>query len=67
MKIYEAIRIAVAHLEENTLMYRDEYKLTASKINSEWVVWFQFLPETPGLDVTVTVSDDGTVSVSSGI
>lgn len=59
MRVYDALEIAVHALEKNKLMYREEYKLTASRVDNEWVFWFVFLPETFGEDVTVFVSDDG--------
>lgn len=67
LKIYEALKIAVEFLETNQLMYRDSYKVTASKVDNEWVFWFIFLPETPGLDVTVFVAPDGQTRFISGI
>jgi hypothetical protein len=48
-------------------MYREEYKLTAARVDDEWVFWFIFLPETPGLDITVFVSDDGQTRFLPGL
>jgi hypothetical protein len=58
VKIYDALKIAVDAMEAKQLMYRPDYKLQASRVGNEWVFWFVFLPETPGLDVTVFVSDE---------
>jgi hypothetical protein len=67
LKIYEALKIAVELLEAKQLIYRNSYKLIASKVGNEWVFWFVFLPETPGLDVTVFVAPDGQTRVLPGI
>lgn len=67
LEIYEALKIAVELLATEQLMYRDNYKLTASRVGGEWVFWFVFLPETPGLDVTVTVADNGQTKFMPGI
>jgi hypothetical protein len=67
MKIYDALKIAVETLEEKKMMYREEYKLTAARVDDEWVFWFIFLPETPGLDITVFVSDDGQTRFLPGL
>lgn len=66
MKIYDALKIAVRALEKNNLMYREDYRLTASRVGNEWVFWFIFIPETIGLDVTVFVSDDGKIRFLPG-
>ena len=57
MKIYEALKLAVEEIERQKMMYREQYKMTAARVEDEWVFWFVFLPQTPGLDVTVCVSD----------
>ena len=67
MKIYDALKIAVDLLEKQKLMYRPEYKLRAARVKDEWVFWFVFLPETPGLDVTVFVSDSGETRILPGM
>lgn len=67
LKIYDALKIAIELLEAKQLMYRDNYKLTASRVENEWVFWFVFLPETPGLDITVFVADDGQTRFMPGI
>ena len=67
MKIYDALKIAVEALEERKLMYRSEYKLRAARVKDEWVFWFVFLPETPGLDVTVFVSDRSNIRILPGM
>ena len=67
MKIYDALKIAVEALEEKKMLYRADYKLNAARVEHEWVFWFVFLPETPGLDVTVFVSDDGQTRFLAGI
>ena len=67
MEVYDALKIAVAALHKEKLMYRAEFKLTAAKVEQEWVFWFVFLPESPGLDVTAVVGDDGNVRTLVGI
>jgi hypothetical protein len=67
MQIYDALKIAVDLLHDKSLMYRTEYKLQASRVKNEWVFWFVFLPQTPGLDVTVFVSDEGKTRVLPGM
>ncbi len=67
MKIYDALEIGYEALVEKGLIYRKEYKMTASRVGNEWVFWFVFLPETPGVDVTVFVSDDGKLRFLPGI
>lgn len=59
LKIYDALKIAIEFLQSQALQYSDNYRLTASRVRDEWVFWFVFLPETPGLDVTVFVPDKG--------
>jgi hypothetical protein len=59
MTIFDALKIAIEFLEKQRLMPAESYRLTASKVEQEWVFWFVFLPETPGHDVTVFVADDG--------
>jgi len=67
MLIHEALKVAVEELEGNKLMPRREYRLTASRVDDEWVFWFVFLPPTPGMDVTVFVADDGGTRVLPGL
>jgi hypothetical protein len=67
MKVYDALKIAVETLERRKAMYRPEFKLRAARVDNEWVFSFVFLPETPGLDVTVFVSDSGGTRVLPGI
>jgi hypothetical protein len=67
VKIYDALKIAVDALEAKQLMYRANYKLHASRVGNEWVFWFVFLPETPGLDITVFVSDEGQTRFLPGL
>jgi hypothetical protein len=66
MEIYEALKTAMEALRAQKLMYREEFKLTASKVEQEWVFWFVFLPETIGMDVTAIVDADGKVKTSVG-
>jgi hypothetical protein len=66
MEIYEALRLALEALHARRLMLREDYKLTASRVNQEWVFWLQFLPETPGQDVTVIVDDEGNTRTLAG-
>lgn len=67
MEIYDAMKAAVMTLREQKLMYREQYKLTASRADGQWVFWFVFLPETPGMDVTAIVDDGGNVKTQVGI
>jgi hypothetical protein len=67
MTIYNALKIAVEFLEEERLMPAQNFKLTASRVEQEWVFWFVFLPETPGRDVTVFVADNGQTRHLAGI
>ena len=66
LEVHEALRIAIDALREQKLMYRDEFKLTASQVEGEWVFWFVFLPQTPGLDVTAAVDEGGNVRTLVG-
>lgn len=66
MEVYEALKIAIEALRKQNLMYREEFKLTANKVEHEWVFWFVFLPETIGMDVTAMVGDDGKVRTLVG-
>ncbi|PAP76022.1 hypothetical protein [Rubrivirga marina] len=66
-RIYDALREAVEHAERKDLMQSGEYRLTASRDGSRWVFWFVFLPETPGHDLTVTVSDEGQIDTLAGM
>lgn len=66
MEVYEALKLAVQMLRSQDLMYRDEFRLTASKVENEWVFWFVFLPETHGMDVTAAVDENGNVRTLVG-
>jgi hypothetical protein len=66
MEIYDALKIAVEALRAQNLMYREEFKITASKVEQEWVFWFVFLPETIGMDVTAIVDAEGKVKTTVG-
>lgn len=66
MEIYDALKIAVEALRAQNLMYREEFKITASKVEQEWVFWFVFLPEAIGMDVTAIVDAEGKVRTSVG-
>ena len=67
MKVYDALKIAVQALEDRQMMYREDYKLTITRVDNEWVFWFVFLPATPGLDITVFVFDDGQTRFLPGL
>ena len=67
MPVDIALTKALRVLYERNLMHSDNYRLTASRVNDRWVFWFVFLPETPGLDVTVTIDNDGSAEVLPGI
>jgi len=67
IEIYDALKIAVQLLRRNRLMHRKQYKLTASRVENEWVFWFVFLPETPGVDITVLVSDKRQTRILPGM
>ena len=66
MEIYDALKVAVEALRAQKLMYREEMRLTASKVDRNWVFWFVFLPETPGLDVTAIVDEEANVKTQVG-
>jgi hypothetical protein len=66
MEIDEALRRAMKALREQDLMYREEFRLTAKKVEQEWVFWFVFLPETYGMDATAMVDDNGNVRTLVG-
>lgn len=67
MTIYDALKLAVEVLEKEKMMYRPAYRVQAARVDDAWSFWFVFLPETPGLDVTVTVHDDGSHETLVGI
>jgi hypothetical protein len=67
MPVHDALKVAVEELQVRGQMLRPEYKLTVSRVGPEWVFWFVFLPPTPGLDVTVFVSDDGQTRILPGL
>lgn len=64
--MWDALKLAVEALREQKLMYREEFRLTASRVEDEWVFWFVFLPETVGMDVTAMVGGDGKVRTLVG-
>jgi len=64
--VWDALKLAVEVLREQKLMYREEFRLTASRVEDEWVFWFVFLPETVGMDVTAMVGGDGKVRTLVG-
>lgn len=64
--MWDALKLAVEVLREQKLMYREEFRLTASRVEDEWVFWFVFLPETVGMDVTAMVGGDGKVRTLVG-
>jgi hypothetical protein len=66
LEVWDALKLAVEALREQKLMYREEFRLTASRVEDEWVFWFVFLPETIGMDVTAMVGDDGKVRTLVG-
>ncbi len=67
IKIHEALKIAIETLDAQGQMLSPDYRVIISRAGDEWVVWFVFLPETPGRDITVTVSPDGSARVLRGI
>ena len=48
-------------------MFGEQYKLTASLADHEWVFWFVFLPEAFGRDVTVFVKENQQTRILVGI
>jgi hypothetical protein len=66
LEVWDALKLAVEALREQKLMYREEFRLTASRVEDEWVFWFVFLPETVGMDVTAMVGGDGKVRTLVG-
>lgn len=67
IKIYDALKIAVRMLESKHLMYSNNYKLVVTALEQEWVFWFIFLPQTPGLEITVFVANDGQTRYLAGM
>lgn len=64
--VQQAVQTAMETLQKRKLFYGDEFKLTVKKLPDKWVLWFVFLPETPGKDVTVFVDSAGNAEVSVG-
>ena len=67
MPVHEALKLAVEHLESVGPALEGDFRLTASRVDDRWVFWFQLLPETPGRDVTVFVSDTGAIETLAGM
>jgi hypothetical protein len=60
LEIDDALKIAVTELKAKHRMPAPEkYKLHAGRVRDRWVFWFVLLPETPGHDFTMFVSDTG--------
>lgn len=64
--VQQAVQTAMDTLQKRKLLYGDEFRLTVKKLPDKWVLWFVFLPETPGKDVTVFVDSAGNAEVSVG-
>ena len=67
MRVDDALRLAVDHLESTDELPAEPYRVTASPDGGRWVFWFQALPETPGRDVTAFVDEAGDVTTLRGI
>jgi hypothetical protein len=63
----EALRIAVERLNAKRLMLARPCKVYIGRADQRWVLWFVFLPETPGMDITVFVSDQRKVEFLPGL
>ena len=59
---------ALAAVSKEKLLRRSPYQVTATRLESKWVVTFVFEnPPIIGGDVTAVVSDDGKVVISQGL
>ena len=63
-----ALAVALKSLADAKIELFDSYKIimTSPKNDLSWGVWFVALPETPGMDVYVTVANDGSTSILPG-
>jgi len=59
--------LAIQELRARDSMFGEQYKLTASLADHEWVFWFVFLPEAFGRDVTVFVKENQQTRILVGI
>jgi hypothetical protein len=66
VEIYDALKLAIDELARAGQMFAPEYRLTASRVDGDWVFWFVFLPEAFGRDVTVIVDERGKARTSVG-
>jgi hypothetical protein len=64
-----ALAAALQALVEVKIELFDRYKIimTQSADKSMWGVWFIALPESPGMDVSVIVANDGSTSILPGL
>lgn len=67
LTVYHALELAVNYMDQKELMYRENYKLTVTRDQESWMFWFQFLPLTPGMDVTVSVDPNKKISHLDGM
>jgi hypothetical protein len=62
------LAVAIKALAEAKIESFERYmiRITRNESESRWGVWFIALPETPGMDVYVTVADDEKTSILLG-
>jgi hypothetical protein len=65
----KALAAALKALADAKIKLPGSYKIvmTRTKDKSSWGVWFVGLPETPDMDVYVTVANDGSTSILPGV
>ena len=63
-----ALAVAIKSLVDRKVWFFDRYKIemTPKENQLSWGVWFIALPESPGMDVYVTVANDGKTSILPG-
>lgn len=63
-----ALATALSALASAKIELFDSYKIVMTRLKdkSSWGVWFVALPETPGMEVYVTVANDGSTSILPG-
>jgi len=67
VRLEEAIQLSISSLRNGQRLHRDEFRLTVRRKDNDWVLWFEFLPQVYGEDVTVIVHPDGKTTVVPGL
>jgi hypothetical protein len=64
----KALAGALSALADAKIELFDSYKIVMTRLENKsgWGVWFVALPETPGMDVYVTVVSNGTTTILPG-